>query len=101
MLSALRTPAQQAGRIRMIPRFLTMVPRAAAVALAGVVLTGGAMGASAAVGGPNIPDAVLTAFGVLSGHEGGPDLSSCDESTGSERGECVSGIATSHGGDSV
>ena len=107
----------------MVPKFLTMMPRAVAIAVAALVLTSGAMGASAAVGGPNLPDAVLTALGVgVAEHEsgigqsqasetgldnaneraslggnGGPDFSDCAELTGRERGECVSGIARGDG----
>ena len=99
-----------------------MIPRAAAMAVAALVLTGGAMGASAAIGGPNIPDAVLIAVGLRTeehesgidhsqasqtglenanqrAHQGGnaPDFSACEGLTGRERGECVSGIASSRG----
>jgi hypothetical protein len=84
MLAALRAPQTRAGGIRMIPALLKVVPRAAAIAIGGLVLTGGAIGASAAVGGPSVPAALLTAVGLHSEeHESGIGHSNASE-TGKE-----------------
>ena len=63
MLAALATP-QHTGGLRMIPTLIGMVPKAAMLAIGGLVLTGSAVGASAAAGGPNLPVAALTAIGL-------------------------------------
>ena len=63
MLAALATP-QHTGGLRMIPTLVAMVPKAAMLVIGGLVLTGSAVGASAAVGGPNLPVAALTAIGL-------------------------------------
>lgn len=63
MLAALATP-QHTGGLHMIPTLFAMVPKAAMLVIGGLVLTGSAVGASAAVGGPNLPVAALTAIGL-------------------------------------
>lgn len=63
MLAALATPKHEGG-LHMIPTLLGMVPKAAMLAIGGLVLTGSAVGASAAAGGPNLPAAALTAIGL-------------------------------------
>jgi hypothetical protein len=44
------------------------LPKAAAQALIGLAVTGSAIGASAAAGGPNIPQEVLQAVGIVDEH---------------------------------
>ena len=63
MLAALATPPRTGG-FQMIPSLFSMVPKAAMLVIGGLVLTGSAVGASAAVGGPNLPVAALTAIGL-------------------------------------
>ena len=63
MLATLATP-QHTGGFHMITSLFTMVPKAAMLVIGGLVLSGSAVGASAAVGGPDLPAAVLTAVGL-------------------------------------
>lgn len=66
MLAALATPPHTGG-FQMITSLFAMVPKAAMLVIGGLVLTGSAVGASAAVGGPNLPVAALTAIGLHAG----------------------------------
>jgi hypothetical protein len=61
------------GKRRMIPFLTPALVKAAAVVAGVVLLTGGAAGASAALGGPNVADEVLTAVGVTNGSDHGPN----------------------------
>lgn len=83
MLTALadsKRPDQRGGR-RMIPTFLAAVPRAVLTALGAVALTGGAMTASAAVGGANIPATLLAALGVSNQQELDPGITGSNASS--------------------
>ncbi len=64
--AALAGPAPRGG-IPVLSSLFSVLPKAAAQALIALVVTGGAVGASAAVGGPNIPGQVLHAVGLVSG----------------------------------
>lgn len=73
MLAALAT-RRTAGGLRMIPSLSALVPKAAMLVIGGFVLTGSAVGATAAVGGPNLPSAALNAIGLHAGVLGGVDI---------------------------
>ncbi|MGQ9572909.1 MAG: hypothetical protein ACUVV3_06965, partial [Dehalococcoidia bacterium] len=58
------------GARRMIPTFLTLgAAKVAAVVVGALVMTGAAAGVSAALGGPNIADHMLSAVGVTVGSQ--------------------------------
>jgi hypothetical protein len=61
--AALAGPAAIGG-IPVLSRLLGLLPKAATQALIALVVTGGAIGASAAAGGPNVPGEVLQAVGL-------------------------------------
>jgi len=56
----------------MIPAFLVAVPKLGLALLATVAITGGAVGVSAATGGPNLPEKALHAVGIGSDATGTP-----------------------------
>jgi len=61
------------GKRRMIPFLTPALVKSAAVVAGVALLAGGAAGASAAFGGPNVADEVLTAVGVTNGSDHGPN----------------------------
>ena len=72
---------------RMIPFLTPALVKAAAVVAGVVLLAGGAAGASAAFGGPNVADEVLTTVGITSDHGDGTaadTLETVDENTPDE-----------------
>jgi hypothetical protein len=79
MLTALADSKRATRRTGFsVPKVFGAVPKAAFAALGAIVLTGGAMTASAAAGGPNVPAALLAAVGLehlgpLSAAESGID----------------------------
>ena len=70
----------------MISSLFSMVPKVAMLVIGGLVLTGSAVGASAAVGGPNLPVAVLTAIGLHSDNRSGGGIGNAPDApqTGKE-----------------
>ncbi len=71
----------------MIPFLTPALVKAAAVVAGVVLLAGGAAGASAALGGPNVADEVLTTVGITSDHGDGTaadTLETVDENTPDE-----------------
>lgn len=71
--AAVEAPVPTGGR-SMLFAFFGGVPKAVAAAIAALLLTGGAMGASAAVGGPNIPGQIWHAIGASSIDDDGDEL---------------------------
>lgn len=57
-------------------RRLGVLPRAAVQALLGLAIVSGAVGASAAAGGPNLPGQVLQAVGLIAASDDAPDATS-------------------------
>lgn len=62
--AALASPAPSGG-IPVLSSLFGLLPKAATQALIALAVTGGAIGASAAAGGPNIPGEVLQAVGLV------------------------------------
>ena len=62
---------ERGGRKRMIPFLTPALVKAGAVAVAAVLVIGGTAGASAALGGPNVPGGVLSGIGI--NDASGPD----------------------------
>jgi hypothetical protein len=62
---------ERGGRKRMIPFLTPALVKAGAVAVAAVLVIGGTAGASAALGGPNVPGEVLSGIGI--NDTSGPD----------------------------
>jgi hypothetical protein len=85
MLTALADSTKTRGGRQMIPTFLAAVPKAVLTAIGVIALTGGAMTASAAAGGPNIPAVLLAAVGLGNAqeHDSGISTSNVSE-TGRE-----------------
>jgi len=86
LLAAL-SDMEERGKKRMIPFLTPALVKAAAVVAGVALLAGGAAGASAAFGGPNVADEVLTTVGITSDHGDGTaadTLETVDENTPDE-----------------
>ena len=86
LLAAL-SDMEERGKKRMIPFLTPALVKAGAVVAGVALLAGGAAGASAAFGGPNVADEVLTTVGITSDHGDGTaadTLETVDENTPDE-----------------
>lgn len=63
-LLATLSEVERGGRKRMVPFLTPALVKAGTVAVAAVMLIGGAAGASAALGGPDVPGEVLSGIGI-------------------------------------
>lgn len=90
--AALASPAP-AGGIPVLSSLFGLLPKAATQALIALLVTGGAMGASAAAGGPNIPAEVLHAVGLVN-----DNANEHADAKGNAKGQAAKGTATAAAG---
>jgi hypothetical protein len=83
MLGAL-ADVEKGGRKRMVPFLTPALTKAAAVVVGVALLAGGAAGASAALGGPNVPEEVLSGIGISNASDTGKEHANPNAFEGSD-----------------